>query len=396
MQLFGKALRDLSVADLILLVESGRAEDQHLEYKRELPGGKDADKREFLADVSAFANTDGGTLVYGIDESDGQPISLCGVGRPAAEEDCLRLQDLIRSGIEPRVSGFAVHRFSLDDGHGVVVVGIPRSWNAPHRVVATGINRFYTRQGAQKFEMSIDQLRTAFGLLGSERDRLTVFRSERLRLIRENQVPLALAGDSRLVLHVLPLSSASAPRRFDLSDLVAMRGLIRPPRGGSYNHRYNIDGFVAYDAGGDGCYSYSQAFHTGAVEIVNSWLLRPRPATSEQPRRRHIGTPAIEQAVFDGYEMATSFQRAVEVDGPIAVMLSLLEVAGFQLNGASRDFYDISEPIDRPELLLSDLVVSEPGGLGAKNVLRPLLDELWNAFGQPRCLQYDSNGDWIA
>lgn len=395
MRLFGKPIIELTIADFALLIESCRPEDQHLEYKRELPGAKDADKREFLADVSALANTDGGVLIYGIEEIDGQPHSLCGVRRPILEEDCLRLQDLVRSGIEPRIAGIAVRRFSLDSGDGVLLVAVPRSWNAPHRVVATGVNRFYTRHGAQKFEMNIDQLRTAFGLVGSERDRLRSFRSERLRLIRENEVPVGLSGDSRLVLHVLPLAAESAAMRFDLSDSASMQKLIRPPRRGSYNHRYNIDGFVAYQAGGDKSYSYSQAFHTGAMEIVDSWLIRPTPPGSDQPGRLRIGSPPIEAAIIDGFDVAIAFQTAVGAEEPIVVMLSLLNVKGFSIESASHGFYDVSEPIDRTDILLSDLVVPDRT-VPAKKALRPLFDELWNAFGQPRCLQYDSDGNWIA
>ena len=54
-------------------------ESQRLEYKLELPKGSDGDIKEFLADVSALANTGGGHLLYGIDEerdATGQPTGL--------------------------------------------------------------------------------------------------------------------------------------------------------------------------------------------------------------------------------------------------------------------------------------------------------------------------------
>lgn len=43
-------------------------ESRTLEYKRDLPDPKDRDsKREFLGDVTSFANAQGGDIVYGIE-----------------------------------------------------------------------------------------------------------------------------------------------------------------------------------------------------------------------------------------------------------------------------------------------------------------------------------------
>ena len=44
------------------------SESKTLEYKSQLPGGTDAEKKEFLADISAFANTREGDLVFGVEE----------------------------------------------------------------------------------------------------------------------------------------------------------------------------------------------------------------------------------------------------------------------------------------------------------------------------------------
>ena len=40
------------------------------------PWGSDQEKEEFLADVSSFANTMGGDLIYGIEEENGIPKVL--------------------------------------------------------------------------------------------------------------------------------------------------------------------------------------------------------------------------------------------------------------------------------------------------------------------------------
>ena len=52
-----KRLEALSFADVESLVASGTREGRSLEFKRDQVGGKDEDRREFLADVSAMANS---------------------------------------------------------------------------------------------------------------------------------------------------------------------------------------------------------------------------------------------------------------------------------------------------------------------------------------------------
>jgi predicted HTH transcriptional regulator len=60
------------------------AESRVLDYKERLPGDSDADKREMLADVTAFANSAGGDLIYGVKErrkcgATGEPEAVVGL-----------------------------------------------------------------------------------------------------------------------------------------------------------------------------------------------------------------------------------------------------------------------------------------------------------------------------
>jgi predicted HTH transcriptional regulator len=62
--------------DLLQLIADKESEGKTLDYKRDLVGRSDTDKREFLHDVSSFANTLGGHLIFGMDEKDGEPINI--------------------------------------------------------------------------------------------------------------------------------------------------------------------------------------------------------------------------------------------------------------------------------------------------------------------------------
>jgi len=60
---------------------------------RDLPSGSDADKKEFQADVTSFANAAGGDLVFGIEEKQddqgrntGIPLRVVGLSGNAGAE----------------------------------------------------------------------------------------------------------------------------------------------------------------------------------------------------------------------------------------------------------------------------------------------------------------------
>ena len=55
-----KPLEAIEENDLQALVDNQVAERKTIEYKESLPGNADGDKKEFLADVSSFANASGG------------------------------------------------------------------------------------------------------------------------------------------------------------------------------------------------------------------------------------------------------------------------------------------------------------------------------------------------
>jgi len=79
MALPSKSLDQISEADLSALIDAAESESKIIDYKETLPGTADSDKKEFLYDVSSFANTFGGHLFFGIKAKDGIPIELSGI-----------------------------------------------------------------------------------------------------------------------------------------------------------------------------------------------------------------------------------------------------------------------------------------------------------------------------
>jgi predicted HTH transcriptional regulator len=97
------------------LKENLVAEDKHLEYKLTLPNEKYDDKKEFLSDVSSFANADGGVIFFGIKAKNGIPEEIPGLEIDNPEKEILRLENLLRTSIEPRISGVVFHPLKLSN-----------------------------------------------------------------------------------------------------------------------------------------------------------------------------------------------------------------------------------------------------------------------------------------
>jgi len=71
-----KPIEAITTADIQSLIDNQVAENRSMEYKEALPGNSDDEKKEFLADLSSFANAGGGDIIYGLVESEGLPVRV--------------------------------------------------------------------------------------------------------------------------------------------------------------------------------------------------------------------------------------------------------------------------------------------------------------------------------
>lgn len=117
--------------DIEDLIANEVEENIHLDYKAAGALDKDDRKRsEITKDVSAFANSDGGIIVYGVSEEDHKPKRICPIdGRIYTKE---WLENVIQL-IQPRIENVMIYPIRVDDiGQSIYVVKIPRSGDAPH------------------------------------------------------------------------------------------------------------------------------------------------------------------------------------------------------------------------------------------------------------------------
>jgi Putative DNA-binding domain len=376
----------ISEADLLELIDTGVPEGQTIEYKSAPYGKTDADKREFLKDVTAFANTKGGHLVIGMRANDGVASQLVPITE-AIDEEKLRMEQLLQSGIEPRLYSIEIGEVIADGGK-VLVLRIPKSWNAPHRVTAQNSNRFYARNSAGVYEPSTQELREMFNAASELSRRIEEFRNNRLKELSKIGLPIPkLNEQASLVMHIVPYSSFSASQGIDLRAIRNYGNGFSPMGGSSTSHRYNFHGLVRFRVGPIS-HGYTQVFRTGAVEATKFDI------STEQSAPPFIRLVVCNQ-IIEGMDSYLGELKYLGVQCPITIMLTFQNVAGKFL-GSNSGQGEHGDEITESNLSLPPCTIEEyPAKLEIARILRPAFDAFWNAAGYESCPHYDQNGNWI-
>ena len=374
--------------DIDALVSNTVSESRTLDYKETLPGNSDGDKYEFLADVSSFANSSGGDILYGVREKRDQgkptgiPEAAAGLSGVTADTAVQRLDSIIRDGIAPRIANVKIVAVPGFDNGPVILVRIPKSWLSPH-MINKRESRFYSRNNAGKYPLDVAEIRSAFALSESLPDKIRRFRDDRIAKIVADETPVKLSGSCRVVLHLLPIAALDPTTRIDTASLSGkiVPGIYFPGN----NFRHNFDGYVTFHQTQNPplSRSYVQVFRNAAIEVVDS--LQP---TQEE---KLIGGNYFEGWVIKALPHYLKLEEELQLQPPLFVMLSLVGVRGYKMSAGV--FRNDGDSIDRDTLFLPDIIV-EDHDVSAARLLRPAFDALWQASGFERSPSYDLNGDW--
>jgi hypothetical protein len=169
--MFSRRLQELTAADVQGVVDGQLQEDAEVEFKETLPAKTGQDRwmkdqqqvgdyarNELLAEVIAFANAFGGTMVLGVAESDDKPArAKVVVPLPKCVDLADRLRLQCRDCIEPQIPMLEVVGVPVQpDGAGVVVFRAPRSRMAPHRHTVT--RECYARRADRTEKMTMREI----------------------------------------------------------------------------------------------------------------------------------------------------------------------------------------------------------------------------------------------
>lgn len=382
---------NLAESDLCELLAGQVPEGLRIDYKRDLYGNTDAEKREALKDVSGFANAFGGHLIVGVEEQNGLPVAIPGVANVNPDDVILRLEQLVLSGLDPRIQGLRIRAVPLANRTHCFVLRIPRSWYPPHRVSAQNSNRFWIRNSGGAHEASVEELRTLFTLGADALYRVHQFRDVRVRELISAKSARPLQADGRLILHIVPLAAVTSSLQVDLSAAYQLQRMFRPIGSMGFSPRFNFDGFVN-ERGGEHNFGCTQVFRNGALEATKAAIVKKHPQIGGCIFGREFEKQIFE--VLTGY---INGLRDLTVPPPLVILFTLQGVQGVQYRVQLPSMFDDPEPaIERDILHLPECLVNEYGpDVDYHRSVKPAFDALWNTAGLASAQTFSPTGAWV-
>lgn len=150
----------LNIANVQALIAGGVRESQNLEYKTAADQFPDGAKKEIAKDVSAMANSGGGTIIYGVETSDKndktRPTGIQAIHPTNIET----FDKVVNSQVRPPVN-WAKRLLPTTEDPQVMIVDIRASEDPPHQSLYD--YRYYRRSGTESKPMEHDLVALHFG-----------------------------------------------------------------------------------------------------------------------------------------------------------------------------------------------------------------------------------------
>ncbi|MFA1753965.1 AlbA family DNA-binding domain-containing protein [Xanthomonas campestris] len=374
------------------LVKDQAQESLHLDFKRELPTKREDSRKELLKDVCALANTEGGRIVYGVQEgSDGLAEAIVPITGEDQDDAQRRVDQCIADGIEPRVVGYTVSAILVNGGY-VLVIEVPQQYGGPFQTNFNNQRRFVYRQGTMNLEMNYGQLRAAFQLRGRASQAATEWRIGRLAHLDRSIKKRQLEDVAWLALHIVPHQSLFSTSQIDIH---AIRNRCRSLIEGDYtlSSTFTADGLLYTNAGRDDPKSkFIRVFRSGLVEVV--WKGRER----QQPGKLVIHGYTATSLMRNASKNCAIALGQVGVSGPAYIALSGVNAEGYGLLYPGPDFQQEAGAPWEPAIELPMLEVDSLAQLATDPdaSCRQLADMLFQTFGLEDCPFYSVDGEWIS
>lgn len=234
MYLNTKNFIELNQNSLVKFLGAKIKEDLYLDYKVDLSSSeKRKAHKEFLKDVTAFANANGGNILIGVCEpSEDLTIDKQLLGIANANEYSQDLERLTVSNIDPRISGLRIKVVPLSNNKSVIAIHIPPSLNRPHMVNYDSHRTFYMRHSESSFPMTTHEIRNSVMESLSAEEKAKNYLNEKEADIRD----YFLDNTPSFIIQAMPLISLESS--WDIFDKKIEKIMLGDSR--RYNYLYDL------------------------------------------------------------------------------------------------------------------------------------------------------------
>lgn len=191
-----RTLTDWSTNVVVDMLTRSLFETDHYDNKQKLPDPRNhAAKDRLRRTCCAFANSDGGFIVFGISDDRALPAEDRLVGLDKTQDFPQQFGNYPRKCVPSIEWNFLNPPLSLPSSKVLHVVEIPKSWKAPHATGGHDGAWWFTKRTNQGNEgMTIEEIRSAFLGLYEKRLKLQLLHAE-LAALKENAQSAYMTGE---------------------------------------------------------------------------------------------------------------------------------------------------------------------------------------------------------
>lgn len=392
-----KDIKNITKEDLENLVRNHKQEDSFLDFKRDLYGKTDTDKKELLKDVSAFANGSGGEIIIGIEEDNySQAKTLCGFTTTNISVEKNRIEQIIMNGLEPKLDTFKVRYIYIGNHKFVMIIRIEHSPLFPHMVSFQRFNKFYIRKSDKNLLLDVYELRNLFLKSENFMQEIRKYNQDKIKNILEKNAILPTIDAPKILINFIPFDAFT---RQTYLDLAKSNLKINFPE-----QRINFDGLLAYQMNDKGINSYAQIHRNGIIEFLSSSNKVFDIINNPFVIANNLATEKLkiiygEKNGFEYYLIRKSYEfinilKKLKVQTPIYIFISIIDAKGYRILYKNNNEEKITNAIDRNILSIPELELKRYDN-DLKSIIRMAFNMIWNACGEKESINFDNQGNWL-
>ena len=360
-------------------------ESDSLDYKHAVNSSTQRARLELAKDISSFANELGGTLVYGVPETEEngvpvpEPLDRCGIEMESGEPE--RIENFLLDAIRPVLPSLFVKPITLREiqPKTLLVVSHPASWNKPHMVEFGNERRFYRRGNYRTVRMSEREVEAAY----AARRAVQIAAEDFFRTADLGMVP----SEGRFLRAIIYPGFVLIRREVMREN--AFRAWLdkNPPADRRGDWIPFLDGvrFLSYAKGALHDHQFElRLFHNGALAFTTDMndLLHAEKlnlALTEDVLKKYVLVPGAKAVEFLG------------ISGPLTVNVSIMGASGLKAlwkePGGANWFTDPKRgpsPLEKDPISFVEESSSDELQGQQEQLLSRLVDRLASAFGMWR------------